>query len=403
MPPRLPDNLKPASRLVHSGQERSPYGETSEALYLTSGYVYDSAAAAARRFAGEEEGFIYSRYSNPTVRMFENRMAALEDAEGARATASGMAAVTLSLLASLRQGDHVVAARALFGSCHYVITEILPRYGIEVSLVDGREPEHWQQQCRDNTKVFFLETPSNPRLEIIAIAAIAEIAHQAGALLIVDNVFATPVLQHPLALGADIVVYSATKHIDGQGRALAGVVLGSNDFLNEKVEPFLRNTGPALSPFNAWIMLKGLETLPVRVAAHCANAHKMALFLQQQKTIKKVLYPGLPSHPQHNLAMGQMDSGGPLLAFEVEGGREEAFRFADALQLIGISNNLGDAKSLIIHPATTTHYRVGEKARADMQIGGNLLRLSAGLEDADDLIADLERGLAAMRAATRKG
>ena len=386
-------NWRQRTQMIHSGY-RSPLGETSEALFLTSGYVYPSAEEAHRRFAGESGGYIYSRYGNPTVRMFEERMRALEGADDGRATATGMAAVTTSLLCFLRAGDHLVSARALFGSCRFVVEEVLPRYGIGVSFVDGTDIEAWQKACRAETKAFFLETPSNPLLEIIDLEAVGALARKIGARLIVDNVFATPILQKPLDYGADIVVYSATKHIDGQGRCLGGIILGDQKYIDEDLEPFYKNTGPALSPFNAWVMLKGLETLELRVKAHCDGADHVANFLTRQKRIKRVIYPGLPDHRQHNLAQKQMSRPGSLLAFEVEGGREQAFKLANHLRLIKISNNLGDAKSLITHPATTTHFRLTQEARDELGITESLLRLSVGLEDEADLCEDLEAAIA---------
>ncbi len=384
------------TRMIHDGQPRSAYGETAEALYLTSGYVYESAEQAQARFAGEAEGFIYSRYGNPTVRTFEERMIALEGADDARATATGMAAVTTSLLCFLRQGDHVVSARALFGSCRFVLETILPRYGIEVDFVDGTDIAAWEAACRSQTKAFFLETPSNPTLEIIDLAAVGALAKHQGARLIVDNVFATPILQKPLDYGADIVVYSATKHIDGQGRCMGGVILGSQDYIDEDLVPFYRNTGPSLSPFNAWVMLKGLETLDLRVRAHCAASLGVAKFLEGKKNVRRVFYPGLPSHKQHNLAMQQMSLPGSLLSFEVEGGRAEAFRLINHLRLVKISNNLGDTKSLITHPATTTHSKLTPEARAELGINESLLRLSVGLEAGEDICDDLSRALSAV-------
>ena len=381
--------------MIHEGQARSAYGETSEALYLTSGYVYESAEQAQARFAGEDEGFIYSRYGNPTVRTFEERMIALEGADDARATATGMAAVTASLLCFLRQGDHVVSARALFGSCRFVLENILPRYGITVSFVDGTDLAAWEGACRLETKAFFLETPSNPTLEIIDLASVAALAKEVRARLIVDNVFATPILQKPLDHGADIVVYSATKHIDGQGRCLGGVILGDQHYIDEDLTPFFRNTGMSLSPFNAWVMLKGLETLDLRVRAHCQASISVAKFLEAQRSVRQVFYPGLPSHKQHNLAMKQMSLPGSLLAFEVEGDRAKAFQVVNQLRLVRISNNLGDAKSLITHPATTTHSKLTPETRAELGITDSLLRLSVGLEDEQDICDDLSRALAA--------
>ncbi len=391
---------QPATRLVHGGGLRSPFGETSEALYLTSGYVYESAEEAEARFKGEAEGYVYSRYANPTVAMLEERMRLLEGAESARATASGMAAVTASLLSLLDAGDHVVAARALFGSCRYIVETLLPRYGIRVSLVDGRDLEAWRQAVDGRTKAVFFETPTNPTLELIDIAAVAEIAHTQGAgpqgaRVIVDNVFATPLLQSPLALGADVVVYSATKHIDGQGRCLGGLVLGPRDFVDEALFTFLKNTGPAMSPFNAWVLLKGLETLPLRVRASSESAARIADHLASKDRIRRVLYPGRADHPQAALARTQMRAGGTLLAFEIEGGKAAAFRFVNALRLVRISNNLGDAKSLVTHPATTTHSKLTAQARAELGIGEGLVRLSVGLEEAEDLMADIDRALAA--------
>ena len=391
-----PKGLRPETRLVHAGIMRSQFGENAEALYLTQSFVYDTAEACEARFAGDEAGFIYSRFSNPTVAMFESRMCAVEGAEAARATATGMAAVTASLLCQLKAGDHVVSAKALFGSCRYVIEEMLPRYGIATTLIEGTDLKAWKAAVRPETKVFFLESPTNPTLEIIDIPAVAKIAKEAGARLIVDNVFATPLLQSPLELGADIVVYSATKHIDGQGRCLGGVILSSEKFINDHLHTFLRQTGPALSPFNAWVMLKGIETLPLRVEKMQQNAAKLADFAGEQKQITKVLYPFRDDHPQVKLAKKQMRGGGTLFSFEVPGGKVAAFRFANALRLIRISNNLGDAKSLLTHPATTTHQRFTPEARAGMGIGDGLLRLSVGLEHPDDLADDLIRGLRAL-------
>jgi O-succinylhomoserine sulfhydrylase len=381
--------LRPQTEMVHGGTLRTPFGETSEAMFLTSGYVYETAEQAEARFKGEDDGFVYSRFANPTVRMFEERMIALEGAEAARATATGMAAVTAAMLCQLSAGDHVVAARALFGSCRYIVEDLLPRLGIESTLVDGCDLDQWRAARKPNTKVFFLETPTNPTLDVIDLRAVAEIAHEAGARLVVDNVFATPVLQKPLEFGADVVVYSATKHIDGQGRCLGGVVLGSDQFVTDHLANFLRQTGPALSPFNAWVMLKSLETLDLRVRRHCENAIAVADFLGSQEKIARVIYPGRADHPQHNLAKAQMDMPGNMIAFEVKGGKEAAFRLANRLEVIKISNNLGDAKSLITHPATTTHQRLTPEARAELGISDAMLRLSVGLEDAADLTEDL--------------
>ena len=381
--------LRPQTEMVHGGTLRTPFGETSEAMFLTSGYVYETPEQAEARFKGEDDGFVYSRFANPTVRMFEERMIALEGAEAARATATGMAAVTAAMLCQLSAGDHVVAARALFGSCRYIVEDLLPRFGIESTLVDGCDLDQWRAARKPNTKVFFLETPTNPTLDVIDLRAVAEIAHEAGARLVVDNVFATPVLQKPLEFGADVVVYSATKHIDGQGRCLGGVVLGSDQFVTDHLANFLRQTGPALSPFNAWVMLKSLETLDLRVRRHCENAIAVADFLGSQEKIARVIYPGRADHPQHNLAKAQMDMPGNMIAFEVKGGKEAAFRLANRLEVIKISNNLGDAKSLITHPATTTHQRLTPEARAELGISDAMLRLSVGLEDAADLTEDL--------------
>jgi O-succinylhomoserine sulfhydrylase len=388
--------LRKATRLVHGGTMRSSFGETSEALFLTQGYVYETMEAAEARFKGEAPGFLYSRFSNPTVAMFERRMAELEGAEAARATASGMAAVTAAIMGQVKAGDHIVAARALFGSCRFVVEELMPRFGVACTLVDGTDLDQWRAAMRPQTKVLFLESPTNPQLEIIDIAAVAEIAHAGGAALTVDNVFATPLLQSPLALGADCVVYSATKHIDGQGRCLGGVILGSEAFIQQKVHNLLRQTGPALSPFNAWVMLKSLETLPLRVREQMRSAEQVADHLAGKPGVARVLYPSRKDHPQHDLAMRQMSGGGTVLALELSGGKAAAFRFANALQIMKISNNLGDAKSLITHPATTTHQRLPPETRAEMGIGEGLLRLSVGLEDVRDLIDDMDRALAAL-------
>ncbi len=392
--------LRARTRLVHAGTRRSQYGETSEALYLTQGFVYPDAEAAEARFKGElpegEEGFVYARYGNPTVAMFEDRIASLEGAEAAFATASGMAAVHASLMCQLRAGDHVVAARALFGSCLYIVETLCPRFGIAVTLVDGTDLEQWRAAIRPETRLFFLETPSNPTLEIIDLAALADIAHGSGIRVVVDNVFATPMFQRPLALGADIVVYSATKHIDGQGRCLGGVILGRERFIREEVEPYAKHTGPAMSPFNAWVMLKGLETLPLRAHAQTDGAERIARHLETARGVARVLYPGLPSHPQHILAGQQMERPGQVVAFEVEGGKAGAFRFLNALSLVAISNNLGDAKSLVTHPTTTTHQRLSEEQRLALGITPGLVRLSVGLEDPEDLVADLDGALAAV-------
>lgn len=386
-------NWKPATRLVHGGTTRSAFGETSEALYLTQGFIYDSAEAAEARFAGDEEGYIYSRYANPTVSMFEQRMCALEDAEAALATSSGMGAVTAAIMCQLSAGDHIVAARALFGSCRWVVEKLAPQYGIESTLVDGTDLDAWKAAIRPNTKVFFLESPTNPTLELVDIAAVADLAHENNARLVVDNVFATPIYQKPLDLGADIVVYSATKHIDGQGRCLGGVVLSDKNWIDEKMFDFFRHTGPSLSPFNAWVLLKGLETLPLRVAQQTSNAAKVADFLAESSKVKRVIYPGRADHPQAELAKRQMAQGSTLVAFELDN-KAQAFGFENALQIIGISNNLGDAKSLITHPATTTHKNLTEEDRDALGISDGVVRLSLGLEDVDDLLADIDRALA---------
>ena len=381
--------LRPATQLVHGATMRTPFGEMSEALFLTQGYAYESMEEAEARFKGERPGFIYARYGNPTVAMFEERMALLEGAEAARATASGMAAVTASLMGQVRAGDHVVAARALFGSCLYVIEELLPRFGVATTLVDGDDLDQWRRAMRPTTKVCFLETPTNPTLDVYDIAAIAAIAHAGGATCVVDNVFATPMLQRPLDLGADCVVYSTTKHVDGHGRCLGGVVLGSKAFIETNLHNFLRQTGPALSPFNAWVMLKSLESLPVRVAHQMASAGRIADVLAAEPGVTRVIYPGRADHPQADVIKRQMGGGSTLVTFEVAGGKAAAFRMANALSIIKISNNLGDAKSIITHPATTTHQRLSPEARGRMGIGEGMLRLSVGLEDPLDLIEDL--------------
>jgi O-succinylhomoserine sulfhydrylase len=384
------------TRLVHSGTLRSEFGETSEGLFLTQGYVYDTSASAERRFKGEEAGYQYSRFSNPTVAMFEARMCALEGAQAARATATGMAAVNTALMGQLRAGDHIVAAKALFGSCRYVVEDHLPRYGIASTLVEGTDLAQWRNAVQPNTKTFFLESPTNPTLEVIDIAAVAEIAHAAGATLVVDNVFSTPLWQRPLELGADCVVYSATKHIDGQGRCLGGVILASEQFIQVHVHTLLRQTGPSISPFNAWVLLKGLETLPVRVQRQTDTAATVAAALAAHPKISRLIYPGRSDHPQAAIVARQMQAGSTLVAFEVKGGKQAAFRFQDALGLVLISNNLGDAKSLITHPATTTHQRLTPAQRAELGISDGFLRLSAGLEHPDDLVEDLMRALEAV-------
>ena len=388
-----PVALRPRTALIRGGTKRSPHGETSEALFLTSGFAYDDAETAAARFKGEEDGYTYSRLRNPTVAMFEERMAAIGGTEIARATASGMAAVTSSFLAQVKAGDHVVAGEALFGSCRVILEDVLPRFGVQVTLVENSELNQWKAAVRPETTLFFLESPSNPTLGITDLRAVSDLAHENGAKVILDNVFATPVLQRPTDFGIDITVYSATKHIDGQGRCLGGCILADQKFLDDYLDPFLRHTGPALSPFNAWVLLKGLETLELRVDAACRNAARIADFLAEHNTVEKVLYPGRPDHPQHNLAMSQMSAGGTLVAFEVPGGRTGAFRFLNALRIVDISNNLGDTKSLITHPATTTHHRLSADERTRQGIGEGLVRLSVGLEDVEDICEDLEHAL----------
>ncbi|WFU77233.1 O-succinylhomoserine sulfhydrylase [Bradyrhizobium sp. CB2312] len=390
---KSPATYRPETRLVHSGTLRSQYGETSEALFLTQGYVYNSAEECEARFKGEDPGFIYSRYSNPTIAMFERRMIELEGAEAARSAATGMAAVTTAILAPLKAGDHVVASRALFGSCLYVIQDLLPRYGIETTLVDGANLDEWQRAVKPNTKTFFLESPTNPTLDVLDIPGIAEIAHKGGARLVVDNVFATPIWQSPLALGADVVVYSATKHIDGQGRCLGGIILSSEAFIAEHIHNFMRQTGPSISPFNAWVLLKGLETLGVRVRAQTDTAARIAEVLASHPKISRLVYPGRADHPQPALVKKQMRGGSTLVGFEVKGGKAAAFRVLNELKLAKISNNLGDAKSLVTHPATTTHQRLKPEDRAALGISEGFIRFSAGLEHADDLIEDLTAAL----------
>ena len=382
-------SYRPETQLVHAGILRSQFGETSEALFLTQGYVYDSALSAEKRFKNEEPGYQYSRFSNPTVSMFEQRMAALEGAQAARATATGMAAVTTALMGQVKAGDHIVASKALFGSCLYVVEEHLPRYGVASTLVDGTDLDQWRKAVRPNNKTFFLETPTNPGLDVLDIKAIAEIAHGAGATLVVDNVFSTPLFQRPLELGADCVVYSATKHIDGQGRCLGGVILASEAFIQQHIHMFLRQTGPSLSPFNAWVLLKGLETLHLRVRRQTDTAAAVSVSLIEHPKITRLIYPGRPDHPQAAVAAKQMRGGSTLVAFEIDGDKEATFRFLNALKLVRITNNLGDAKSLITHPATTTHQRLKPQERAELGINDSLVRFSAGLEHPDDVVEDL--------------
>ncbi|MFZ0459059.1 MAG: O-succinylhomoserine sulfhydrylase [Rhodoplanes sp.] len=386
----------PETRLVQAGTLRSQFGETSESLFLTQGFVYDSAEECEERFASSTPGFLYSRFSNPTVAMFESRMAAFEGAEAARATATGMAAVTAALVGQVRAGDHVIAAKALFGACRWVVEDFLPRFGVESTLVNGLDLDAWRRAVRPNTKVLFLESPTNPTLDVIDIAAVAKIAHEAGARLVVDNVFATPLWQSPLALGADCVVYSATKHIDGQGRCLGGIILASEQFIQEHVHMLLRQTGPSMSPFNAWVLLKGLETLHLRVRRQTETATAVAESLAGHPKLARLVYPGRPDHPQAATVQEQMRGGSTLVALDVAGGKRGAFRFLNALKLVRITNNLGDAKSLVTHPATTTHQRLTPEQRAELGIGDGLVRFSAGLEHADDIVSDLLTALEAV-------
>ena len=387
-----------ATLLVQGGLERSHHGETAEALYLTSGFVYDSAEQAEATFANQVVHYQYSRFGNPTVTMLERRLALVEGAEACRATATGMAAVHATMLSHLKTGDRVVASRALFGSCHWIVSTLLPRYGIATEFVDGGDMAQWKKALSTPCNLVLLETPSNPMLEIVDLQAVADLAHEAGAIVVVDNVFATPLLQKPLELGADVVVYSCTKHIDGQGRVLGGAVLGRQKWVDEVLQPFIRNTGPSISPFNAWLLLKGIETLALRVRAGCEGAEKVANFLATQPAIARVWYPTRKDHPQHDLAMAQMTAGGTLVTFEVKGGKAAAFAVMNAFRLIKVSNNLGDSKSLATHPATTTHLRIGAEERAKLGITDGVIRLSVGLEDPLDIIEDLEGGLAGLAA-----
>ncbi|OCO98218.1 MULTISPECIES: O-succinylhomoserine sulfhydrylase [unclassified Ensifer] len=391
-------NWRPATQLVHGGTTRSQHGETSEAIFLTQGFVYETSEAAEARFKGETEGFIYARYGSPTNDMFEKRMCMLEGAEDARATASGMAAVSAAILCQLKAGDHIVAARALFGSCRWVVETLAPKYGIECTLVDGRDLQNWEKAIQKNTKVFFLESPTNPTLEVIDIAGVAKLANQIGAKVVVDNVFATPLFQKPLELGAHIVVYSATKHIDGQGRCLGGVVLSDKEWINENLHDYFRHTGPAMSPFNAWTLLKGIETLPLRVRQQTETARRVADFLAEQPQVAKVIYPGRKDHPQADIIAKQMTGGSTLVAFELKGGKDAAFALQNALEIIRISNNLGDSKSLITHPATTTHKNLTDEAREELGISAGTVRFSAGIEDSEDVIEDFARALKAVKA-----
>ncbi len=394
---RRTETRRTRTKLVHGGTRRSQWGELSEAMFLTQGFAYDSAAQAEARFlkAGEDE-YIYARYGNPTVRMFEERIALLEGAEDGFATASGMAAVNGALMGMLKAGDHVVGARALFGSCLYILEEILPRFGVEVTLVDGTDLAAWEAALRPDTRAVFFESMSNPTLELVDIEAVSALARKVGATVVVDNVFSTPVYSKALEQGADVVIYSATKHIDGQGRTLGGVILGTREFIRKTVEPYMKHTGGSMSPFTAWVLLKGMETLDLRVRAQSATAQALAERLEGHAALAKVIYPGLPAHPQRALAERQMGSGGTMLAIDVKGGKEAAFAVLDALKVFLISNNLGDAKSIATHPATTTHQRLSPETRAMLGIGDGLLRLSIGLEDADDLAEDLAEALSVL-------
>ncbi len=382
---------RPATQAVRGGTWRSEHGETSEALFLSSGYTYDDAETVAARFAGEAEGMTYSRLQNPTVQMLEERIALMEGAEACRAQATGMAAMTTALLCQLEQGDHVVAARAAFGSCRWLTDNLLPKWGITTTTIDSRDNDAWKAAIQPNTKVFFFETPANPTMDIVDMAYVCGLAREHGITSVVDNAFATSVLQRPMDFGAGVVAYSATKMMDGQGRVLAGAVCGSNAFINDKLLPFQRNTGPNLSPFNAWVVLKGLETLDLRAVRQSENAMKVGAFLEGR--VAKMLHPGLPSHPQHNLARAQMKACGPIFAFEVDGGRQQAHALLNGLQLIDISNNIGDARSLMCHPASSTHHSVGPEARDVMGVGEGMIRINVGLEDVDDLIEDLDQAL----------
>lgn len=391
------ETWKTRTKMVHEGTRRSQYGEVSEAIFLTQGFVYDSAETAAQRFekAGDDE-FIYARYGNPTVRMFEERIAALEGTEDAFATASGMAAVNAALTSILKAGDHVVSSRALFGSCLYILEEVLARFGVEVTFVDGTDLSAWEAAMRPDTKAVFLESMSNPTLEVIDLPSVAKIAHRVGATVIVDNVFSTPIFSRAIELGADVVVYSATKHIDGQGRVLGGVVLGTRDYIRKTLEPYIKHTGGAMSPFNAWLLVKGLETLDLRVHAQADSALEIAQALESNAKLTQVIYPGLKRHPNHDVAMAQLEKGGTVISLEIKGGQAGAFRFLNALEIIIISNNLGDAKSIITHPTTTTHQRLTDEQRAELGITPGLVRLSIGLEDVSDLLADIHTALDAV-------
>ncbi len=382
---------RPATQAVRGGTWRSEHGETSEALFLTSGYCYDDAQTVAARFAGEEEGMTYSRLQNPTVAMLEERIALMEGAEACRAQATGMAAMTTALLCQLRAGDHVVAAKAAFGSCRWLVDNLLPKFGIETTAIESSDNSAWEAAIRPNTKVFFFESPANPTMDIVDMAFVCGLAKSRGIVSVVDNAFATPVLQRPMDFGADVVAYSATKLMDGQGRVLAGAVCGSKQWIEEVLLPFQRNTGPNCAPFNAWVVLKGLETLELRAMRQSENALKVGRFIEGR--VPRILHPGLPSHPQHDLAMRQMKACGPIFSFIVDGGREAAMALLNALELVDISNNIGDSRSLMTHPASTTHHGVGPEVRADMGVEEGMLRINVGLEDADDIIADLDQAL----------
>lgn len=382
-----------ATEMVHAGTHRSPYGEVSESLYLTQGFAYPSAEMAEARFDGTDPGFVYSRYANPTTDMFEKRMCVLEGAESARAVASGMAAVANAILCFVKAGDHFVAGRAMFGSCRYIIEHVLPRFGVEVSIIDGSKVENWEKAIRPNTRGIFFESPANPTLEVVDIKAVCDLAHQVGATVIVDNVFATPLYQKPLELGADVVIYSTTKHIDGQGRCLGGMILSSEDWIKENLHDYFRHTGPGLSPFNAWLMLKGLETLPLRVEQMTRSAAKVADLISGHKAVSKCIYPGRADHPQADIVAKQMSGGSTMVAFELKTGKQGAFQFCNHVTIPLISNNLGDTRSIITHPATTTHQSIGPEARAELGVTDGLLRFSIGLEDTDDLLEDVDAAL----------
>lgn len=389
---------RPATQLVHGGTTRSQHAETSEAIFLTQGFVYESSEAAEARFKGETDGFIYARYGSPTNDMFERRMCLLEGAEEGRAMASGMAAVAAAILCQVKAGDHIVAARALFGSCRYIVETLAPKYGVECTLVDGRDLANWEGAIQKNTKVFFLESPTNPTLEVVDIAGVARLANQIGAKVVVDNVFATPMFQKPLELGAHVVVYSATKHIDGQGRCLGGIVLSDKQWIEESLQDYFRHTGPAMSPFNAWTLLKGIETLPLRVRQQTENAARVADFLASHPKVERIIYPGRKDHPQADIVAKQMSGGSTLVCVHLKGGKEAAFALQNSLEIVEISNNLGDAKSLITHPGTTTHKNLTDEARAELGISPGTIRFSAGIEDGDDLLADFAQALDRVKA-----